>query len=176
MVAVALGDVARAADMLHEVIAIIRETGSRQLAQSLLDVAAGVAAVQRDWPRVAAWFGAAEAQMRETGLQRDAADAAALLPHVERARAALGEAAFDAAAAGSRRGVEAVQRDAAGEGRRDGQREALARHDGGAARGAARDGGPRRRLRSRVVDASVNSVFSDAIRAAPPLPAREALC
>ena len=83
--------------MLREVLAINRETGSRQIAQSLLEVAAGVAAVREDWPRVGAWYGAAQAQMHETGLQRDAADEASLAPHVANARAALGDDGFAAA-------------------------------------------------------------------------------
>jgi len=57
-----------------------------------------------DWPRVGVFYGAAQAQMRQTGIQRDPADAAALAPHVDEARRALGEDAFaDAVRSGEQR-------------------------------------------------------------------------
>jgi predicted ATPase/class 3 adenylate cyclase len=107
MVAVARGDAARATTMLREVLAIVAETGSRQAGQSLLEVSAGLAGLRGEWTRVAACFGAAEAQMRQTGIQRDAADEAALSPHVVNARAALGDDAFaDAERTGRERSYE----------------------------------------------------------------------
>ena len=94
IVAVARNDAARARLLLGSVLAIVDETGSRQLAQCLLEVAAGVASRAADWPRVGRFYGAAQAQMRQTGIQRDPADEAALAPHVDAARRALGAPAF----------------------------------------------------------------------------------
>jgi len=59
------------------------------------EVAAGLAALAADWPRVGVFYGAAQAQMRQTGIQRDPADEAALAPHVDDARRALGTDGFD---------------------------------------------------------------------------------
>jgi tetratricopeptide (TPR) repeat protein len=110
MVALARGDAAGARGMLRKVHALVRETGSRQAGQSLLEVCAALAGLDEDWPRVAEFFGSAEAQVLETGIQRDPADEAAIVPQLRRARAALGNAAFDAAAreAGRQRYDEAI--------------------------------------------------------------------
>ena len=111
----------RGARLLASVLAIVDETGSRQVAQCLLEVAAGVAALAADWPRVGVFYGAAQAQMRQTGIQRDPADEAALAPHVDDARRALGAEAF----------AEAVRdRRAAGARNRDGRRARLSRRPG----------------------------------------------
>ena len=54
--------------------------------------------MRRDWATAARLFGAAEAQVTQTGLQRDPSDDAFLQPLMAQARASLGLAAFDAAA------------------------------------------------------------------------------
>jgi len=79
------------------VIAIAAETGSKQVGQCALDVAAGFGAWRSDWERAALFFGAAQAQVDETGLQRDPADEAFLQPLIRRAREMLGELAFEEA-------------------------------------------------------------------------------
>jgi hypothetical protein len=97
IVAVARKDAAGARRLLASVLAIVDETGSRQIAQCLLEVVAGVAALAADWPSVGIFYGAAQAQMRQTGIQRDPADAAALAPHVNESRRVLGAEPFAAA-------------------------------------------------------------------------------
>jgi tetratricopeptide (TPR) repeat protein len=89
-------------NMLREVLAIVQETGSRSAGQSLLDVAAGLAAQCRQAERAARFFGAAEAQTDKTAIRRDPADAAFLDPLIDKARREIGPAAFAAAEAGGR--------------------------------------------------------------------------
>ncbi len=62
--------------------------GADPVAQSVIEVCAGLAASAGDALTAARLFGFAEAHNERTGLQRDAADARFLLPLVERARAA----------------------------------------------------------------------------------------
>jgi hypothetical protein len=88
--------------MLLDVLAIAEEIGSKRTGGSLLEVAAGLAASNDECERVALFFGAAEAQAAQTGLHRDPADEAFLVPRVARARETLGEAAFAAAEAAGR--------------------------------------------------------------------------
>jgi hypothetical protein len=88
--------------MLLEASAIVDEIGSRPLGQSVLEVGAGLSAFDREWARAARLFGAVEAQAEETGLHRDPADEAFLAPLIDRARQALGSAAFTAAEAAGR--------------------------------------------------------------------------
>jgi hypothetical protein len=58
------------------------------------------------------FFGAAQTQMRQTGIQRDPADEAALAPHVDDARRALGADAFaEAVREGEQRTREAAMDD-----------------------------------------------------------------
>jgi len=83
--------------MLREALDIAGEIGSTPVAQSVLEVSAGLAASQGDWPRAARLFGVAEGRAGRTGLHRDPADEAFLAPLIARARHALGEAAFAAA-------------------------------------------------------------------------------
>jgi predicted ATPase/class 3 adenylate cyclase len=88
------GDVARARAALVDVHAIADEIGSKPVGQSLLEVCAGLAAAERNWHATARFFGIAEAQNELTGLHRDPADEAFLMPHVTAARERLGAAAF----------------------------------------------------------------------------------
>ena len=94
MVAIGRYDAAGARVMLLEVSAIAGETGSKAVSQSLLDVSAGLAVLHGDWERAARFYGAAEAQITQTGLQRDAGDQAFLTPLIGKAREALGGTAF----------------------------------------------------------------------------------
>jgi hypothetical protein len=81
--------------MLVEIVSIAHETGSKPVGLCALDVSAGLGASQGDWQNAARFFGAAQAQVVETGFQRDPTDEAFLLPLIKRAREALGEAAFE---------------------------------------------------------------------------------
>jgi len=94
MAAVARGSSERAGGLLLEVLEIVRETGSKSAGQSTLEVSAGLAAMRAEHSRAARLHGAAEAQMRQTSLHSDPADAAFLMPLLDRARAALGAEAF----------------------------------------------------------------------------------
>ncbi|MDQ2962900.1 MAG: tetratricopeptide repeat protein [Pseudomonadota bacterium] len=99
MLSIGRGAGERAREMLLEVLSIAEEIGSKAAGQSLLDVAAGLGALHEKWERAALFFGAAEAQAGQTGLHRDPADDAFLMPLIAMARVALGPAAFGAAAA-----------------------------------------------------------------------------
>jgi hypothetical protein len=67
--------------------------------QAALDVIAGLAAARGDNADAARFFGAVEAQAERSGLKRDSADAAFVLPLVDQARTALGAKTFDNARA-----------------------------------------------------------------------------
>jgi predicted ATPase/class 3 adenylate cyclase len=102
MVAIGRGAAQDACAMLLEVEAIAEALGWRPAGQSVLDVCAGLAATSAQWERAARFFGAAEAQMGETGLYRDPADEAFLLPLIAQTRATIGPAVFAAADAAGR--------------------------------------------------------------------------
>jgi len=113
MTAIGRGAGGRARDRLLEAIAIAGEIGSKPAGQCALEVAAGLAALRKEWARAAACFGSAEAQMGETGLKRDPADEAFLAPLIAKARHALGAPAFAAAeTAGRGLGYEEAMTDA----------------------------------------------------------------
>jgi len=94
IVAVSRGHGDEANGMLREALSIAQETGSTPLAQSVLEVTAAWAAFEQRWEQAACLFGASEALGRQTGLQRDAVDAAFLLPWIDAARRALGATEF----------------------------------------------------------------------------------
>ena len=102
MVAIGRGRDDRARDMLRDVLEIVDESGSRPVAQSLLEVAAGWAATNGAWMDAARLFGAAATQASETGLHRDPADEAFLAPLIAKARGELATSAFDTAEAAGR--------------------------------------------------------------------------
>jgi tetratricopeptide (TPR) repeat protein len=102
MVSIGRGAGASARAMLLEVLAIAQAIGSRPALQSAVEVCAGLAAADEDWARAAHFFGAAEAQAAQTGLQRDPADEAFVAPLVVRARLAMGNSAYAAAEAAGR--------------------------------------------------------------------------
>ncbi len=84
----------RARALLIQVFALEQETGSRAGAQSFIEITAGLAALREEWKLTARFFGAAEAMAADTGLHRDPADEAFLMPRVDEARRNLGEDAF----------------------------------------------------------------------------------
>ncbi|MEO8345260.1 MAG: tetratricopeptide repeat protein [Betaproteobacteria bacterium] len=109
MVAIGREDRARGRTLLLEALEIAVEIGSKPAGQSALEVAAGLAALCNDGERAARSMGAAEAQIVQTGLQRDAADEAFLAPFMAQVQDKLGAAAFAAAVtAGRAQGYEAA--------------------------------------------------------------------
>ncbi len=102
MVAIGRGSIDRARDLLQDVLTIADETGSMPAEQSAVEVAAGLAALQKDSERFARLYGAAEAQMLRTGIRRDPADEAFLQPFLAITREALGESRFASAEASGR--------------------------------------------------------------------------
>jgi tetratricopeptide (TPR) repeat protein len=102
MLSIMQGDGGAARAMVLEALATAGEIQSRPLAQGVLDVCAGLAALRRDWNGAARFYGAAEAQARKTGIGRDPADEAFLAPRIELARAAHSPDAFARAQAAGR--------------------------------------------------------------------------
>ncbi|HYY60453.1 MAG TPA: tetratricopeptide repeat protein, partial [Burkholderiales bacterium] len=96
MVAISRGRAEEARSMLVDVLAIIDETGSKPSGQSLLEVCAGFAVLRKQWIQAARFYGAAEAQTAQTGIRRDAGDAAFLEPLIAAAQQALGSELFAA--------------------------------------------------------------------------------
>lgn len=92
MVAIGRGSGGRPREMLREVLAIVDEIGSKPVAQSALEVCAGLAASRKDWGHAALFFGAAEKHMQTTGLRRDPVDETFLTPLISKAKGALGNA------------------------------------------------------------------------------------
>ena len=102
MVAVARGDAAEARELLVETLRILADIGSRPIGQSVIEVSAGLAALQKTWSRSARYFGIAEAHAQKTGIHRDPADEAFLSPRITAAREALGDDSFASAEASGR--------------------------------------------------------------------------
>ncbi len=89
--------------MLSQAIRVAAATGSRHVGQSALDVFAGLSSALGAHEMAGRFFGAVEAHAERSGLRRDSADAAFLLPLIERSRAALdAEASTRAQAEGAR--------------------------------------------------------------------------
>lgn len=80
--------------MLLEGVQIAEETGAKRLGQSVLDVCAGLAALNMEYEFAAQFYGAAAAQTAQTQLQRDPADEAFLAPLIAKARQGLGAERF----------------------------------------------------------------------------------
>ncbi|MEO8674353.1 MAG: tetratricopeptide repeat protein [Casimicrobiaceae bacterium] len=102
MVSIGQGSSDRPSGMLLEVLDIVDETGSQAAGQSVLEVAAGLAARRAQWMQAARLYGAAEAQAGRTGLHRDSADEAFLAPLIEMTRRALSETDYVATEAAGR--------------------------------------------------------------------------
>lgn len=99
MVMIDQGDSARAAAMTLAALELSSSARSSPVLQSVLEVAAGLAALMQEWERAARFYGAAEAQARASGVRRDPADELFLAPRINAVRASLGASAFDHAAA-----------------------------------------------------------------------------
>jgi predicted ATPase/class 3 adenylate cyclase len=102
MIEIGRGAADPAGGMLLDALAIAVETGSKSASQSVVEVAAGLAAARGEWERAARFFGAAQAHAAQAGFQRDPADEAFLAPLIEKARALLPGGPFDAAAEAGR--------------------------------------------------------------------------
>jgi predicted ATPase/class 3 adenylate cyclase len=94
MVATDRGSGEQAREMLAEVLAIAEETRSKPVEKSLVEVCAGLASWCKSWDLAARFYGAAESRAAQTGLRRDPADDAFLVPWITRARDALGAPGF----------------------------------------------------------------------------------
>lgn len=92
----------RARPMLLESLAISDELGSRRGRLVVMEVCAGLAASMELWPLTPRFDGAADIHTVQVGRRRDLPDVAFLAPLVERAKAAMGQAEFDAALAAGR--------------------------------------------------------------------------
>ena len=111
VVAIERGQTDPARALLCQALEVATALGSQQLGQSTLDVLAGLCAADGQHEAALQMFGAAEAQAERSGLKRDSADNAFLLPLIEQSRRALGEAAAGLLAEGKKLGyAEAVQR------------------------------------------------------------------
>jgi predicted ATPase/class 3 adenylate cyclase len=114
MLTIARGASAGVEQTLIEVLEIAQTIGSRPVGQSVLEVASAFACLLGDANAAARFFGAAEAQAQSTGLRRDPADSAFLLPLIARVRDALGDAVY---AEAERSGRSLSYADAIGEAR-----------------------------------------------------------
>ena len=92
----------RARDFLLESLQIIEDLGLMITGADLLDVFAGLAALQGDSRSAARMNGASERRRVEMGSCRDPADEGLLAPLIAKARATLGDEAFAAAQAAGR--------------------------------------------------------------------------
>ena len=102
MVSIGRGSHDRASGKLIEALSIAEEIGSTRAGQSALEVSAGLHALGQAWEHAAVLFGAAQAQMVQTGFHGDPTDEAFLAPLIAKARGALGAAAFATAEAKGR--------------------------------------------------------------------------
>jgi predicted ATPase/class 3 adenylate cyclase len=102
MVAISREDAAEANVLLTDTLRIFDQIRSRPIGQSIIEVSAGLSALQRSWLQAARYFGIAEAHALHTGIHRDPADEAFLSPRIHAARGALGNEAFIAAEAAGR--------------------------------------------------------------------------
>jgi predicted ATPase/class 3 adenylate cyclase len=90
MTYVARAAYSEARSALREIIAIARRTRSMPVGQSALEVASGLAASMGEAALALRFFGAAEANTRDTGIVRDPADDAFLQPLIRSARSSEG--------------------------------------------------------------------------------------
>ena len=93
----ALGDLDGPVAMLRDALAMCDAIGSKSQGQFALDVTAGLAMARGDWARGVRLLGASDEQLARMGLQREPPDERFVAPLHARARAALGDAAHDAA-------------------------------------------------------------------------------
>jgi predicted ATPase/class 3 adenylate cyclase len=111
VVAIERGQTETARTLLAQALQVATALGSQQLGQSTLDVLAGLCAADGRHDAALRMFGAAEAQAERSGLKRDSADSAFLLPLIERSQSQLGDAAAAALTDGKAMSyADAVQR------------------------------------------------------------------
>ncbi|MBK7975157.1 MAG: tetratricopeptide repeat protein [Deltaproteobacteria bacterium] len=91
------GEPERSIGPTREALALAIEFDLRMSGQVALDVCAGLAAVRGELANAARFYGASEEERGRSDFHRDPPDEAYLRPLVDRARAALGAEAFDAA-------------------------------------------------------------------------------
>jgi non-specific serine/threonine protein kinase len=91
------GDHARAGALLEEALALYRMLGNRFGIAMCVSAMSGVALGRGDPRRASRLLGAAQALLESVGARLDPADVVEYRRHEEAARAALGDAAFDAA-------------------------------------------------------------------------------
>jgi tetratricopeptide (TPR) repeat protein len=99
MVSIDSGANERAPSMLLDVLVVAEELGSKRIGQCALEVIAGLAASRKEWACAVRFYAMSEARAMQTGLHRDPADEAFLMPRIEHAREALAQADFSAAEA-----------------------------------------------------------------------------
>ena len=99
MVSIGRGAKDRAREILMEALGIAERIRSKAAGRAALDVAVGLAALLADWEPSARLYGAAQAQLEETGIHREIADEAFLAPLIAKARDAMGDEAFRSTAA-----------------------------------------------------------------------------
>jgi tetratricopeptide (TPR) repeat protein len=97
IVAIGQGQALRARSLLIEALAIGRDIQSMPIGFCVLEETACLAILRSDPARAARLFGAAAAASLVTGLTRDPADDAFLLPQIERMRQQLGPVVFNSA-------------------------------------------------------------------------------
>ncbi len=89
LVSIGRGAPAPAAGLLLQALDIAEAIGSQLTGANVLAISAGVAALRADAARAAGFHGAAQAQLKRTGLHLDPVDEAVLLPLAAQAREAL---------------------------------------------------------------------------------------
>ncbi len=102
LVSVLRGDPARAHTLLRDALSLVEKTSFRHVVSIALDVAFALAVARGEWTVGARLLGASEAEQAEMRHQREAADAASIVPYAARTREALGAAEFSAAYAAGR--------------------------------------------------------------------------
>jgi tetratricopeptide (TPR) repeat protein len=97
MVAIGRGLHEHASTLLIEALDLAEAVGSKPTGGFVFAVSTSLAALREDWTQASWFFGAAESQMKQTGIRLDATDEAFLAPWVTRARQALAPDQFKAA-------------------------------------------------------------------------------
>ena len=102
MVAIIRSEAQQVPTLLREVLGIAEDSGDRLAVQGTLDVCAALASMRAEHAIAARFYGMAERQLQEVGMQRDPVDAAFLAPWIATVRHELAPAAFDEANAAGR--------------------------------------------------------------------------
>ena len=93
-VSVMAGKLERARCLLLESLQLATDAELRGMGEDVLEVAAGLASVRREYPTAARFHGAATARMGDSGSHREPVDEAFIAPLMAAAEAALGPAEF----------------------------------------------------------------------------------